>query len=153
MRIIPYRTQENVIEGAVINFVDITMMKKSENRFQLAAIVYDSYDAIILRDLKGDILAWNPSAVRMYGWSESEALTMNIRDLIPENVRKQELGVVQKLSKSKNLKPYRTQRVLKDGRIVNVWITATAVRNEIGEIYAITTTERVIADKEAKKND
>lgn len=151
MRIIPYRTQENVIEGAVINFVDITMMKKSENRFQLAAIVYDSYDAIILRDLKGDILAWNPSAVRMYGWSESEALTMNIRDLIPENVRKQELGVVQKLSKSKNLKPYRTQRVLKDGRIVNVWITATAIRNEIGEIYAITTTERVIADKEAKK--
>jgi two-component system, chemotaxis family, CheB/CheR fusion protein len=147
MRIIPYRTQENVIEGAVINFVDITMMKKSENRFQLAAIVYDSYDAIILRDLKGNILAWNPSAVRMYGWSEAEALTMNIRDLIPESVRKKELTVVQKLSKSKILKPYRTQRVHKNGRIVEVWITATAVRNETGEIYAITTTERAIADK------
>ncbi|MBN2395084.1 MAG: PAS domain-containing protein, partial [Candidatus Atribacteria bacterium] len=108
MRIIPYRTQENVIEGAVINFVDITMIKKSENRFQLAAIIYDSYDAIILRDLKGSILAWNPSAVRMYGWSETEALTMNISNLIPESVRKQELTVVQKLSKSKILKPYRT---------------------------------------------
>jgi two-component system, chemotaxis family, CheB/CheR fusion protein len=153
MRIIPYRTQENVIEGAVINFVDITMMKKSENRFQLAAIVYDSYDAIILRDLKGDILAWNPSAVRMYGWGETEALTMNIRDLIPESVRKKELAVVQKLSRSKILKPYRTQRVHKDGRIVEVWITATAVRNETGEIYAITTTEWAIADKKNKKKD
>jgi two-component system, chemotaxis family, CheB/CheR fusion protein len=151
MRIIPYRTQENVIEGAVINFVDITMMKKSENRFQLAAIVYDSYDAIILRDLKGDILAWNPSAVRMYGWSEAEALTMNIRDLIPESIHKKELTVVQKLSRSKILKPYRTQRLHKDGRIVEVWITATAVRNEIGEIYAITTTERAITDKKNKK--
>jgi two-component system CheB/CheR fusion protein len=147
MRIIPYRTQENVIEGAVINFVDITMMKKSENKLQLAAIVYDSYDAIILRDLKGNILAWNPSAVRMYGWSETKALTINISDLIPESVRKQELTVVQKLSRSKILKPYRTQRVHKDGRIVEVWITATAVRNETGEIYAITTTEREIVDK------
>ncbi|MFO8113112.1 MAG: chemotaxis protein CheB [Desulfosalsimonadaceae bacterium] len=153
MRIIPYRTQKNVIEGAVINFLDITMMKKSENRFQLAAIVYDSYDAIILRDLKGDILAWNPSAVRMYGWSETEALTMNIRDLIPDSVRNKELAVVQKLSKSKILKPYRTQRVHKDGRIVEVWITATAVRNETGEIYAITTTERAITDKKNKKKD
>jgi two-component system, chemotaxis family, CheB/CheR fusion protein len=147
MRIIPYRTQENVIEGAVINFVDITMMKKTENKFQLASIIYDSYDAIILRDLKGSILAWNPSAARMYGWSEAKALTMNIRDLIPESIRKQELAIVQKLSRSKILKPYRTQRLHKDGRIVEVWITATAVRNETGEIYAITTTERAIADK------
>ena len=29
MRILPYRTLDNVIEGAVLTFVDITEMKKS----------------------------------------------------------------------------------------------------------------------------
>ena len=34
----------------------------------------DAYDAITVQDLDGRILTWNPGAVRMYGWSESEAL-------------------------------------------------------------------------------
>ena len=42
------------------------------------------------------------------------------------------------------LEPYRTQRIAKDGRIVEVWLTATALVNETGEVYAIATTEREI---------
>jgi len=34
------------------------------------------------------------------------------------------------------------QRFTKDGRIVEVWLTATALVNESGEVYAIATTER-----------
>jgi two-component system CheB/CheR fusion protein len=151
MRILPYRTQENVIDGAVITFVDISMIKKAENGQQLAAIVRDSYDAIILEDLEGSILAWNPAAVKMYGWSEAEALAMNICELIPESLREKELAIVQKLSQSEVLKPYRSQRVTREGRMVEVWMTATAVVNEAGEIYAITTTERRISDKKAKR--
>jgi len=153
MRILPYRTQENVIDGAVITFIDISMIKKMENGQQLAAIVRDSYDAIILQDLKGSILAWNPTAIRMFGWSETEALAMNIRDLIPESLRDKELVIVQKLSQFKVLKTYRTQRVTKNGRIVEVLLTATAVKDEAGKIYAITTTERRIQDKKNYKDD
>jgi two-component system, chemotaxis family, CheB/CheR fusion protein len=40
------------------------------------------------------------------------------------------------------LMPYRTRRLSKDGRIVDIWLTATALNNESGEIYAIATTER-----------
>jgi two-component system CheB/CheR fusion protein len=153
MHILPYRTQENVIDGAVITFVDISMIKKVQNEQQLAVIVRDSYDAIILQDLKGNILAWNSAAVRIFGWSEDEVLTMNIRDLIPESLREKELVIVQKLSRSKVLKPYRTQRVTKDGQVVEVWMTATAVKDEAGKIYAITTTERRIPDKKNYKYD
>jgi two-component system CheB/CheR fusion protein len=153
MRILPYRTQENVIDGAVITFVDISVMKKAENGQQLAAIVRDSYDAIILQDLKGSILAWNPAAARMFGWSEDEALTMNIRDLIPESLREKELAIIQKLSQSKVLKSYRTKRITKDSRIVEVLLTASAVKDEAGKIYAITTTERRIPDKKNYKDD
>jgi two-component system CheB/CheR fusion protein len=92
--------------------------------------------------LDGHIIAWNPGAVRMYGWSEAEALAMNVRERIPENLRKDALAKVVQLSKAKILEPHLTQRIAKDGAIVEVSIISTALVNETGEIYAIATTER-----------
>jgi two-component system CheB/CheR fusion protein len=77
MRIQPYRTLDNVIEGAVISFVDITETVQTRRRCapandlcRLAVVVRDAHDAITVQDLEGRILAWNPGAVRIYGWSE-----------------------------------------------------------------------------------
>ena len=152
LRIRPYRTLENVIEGAVLTFFDITEMKgareglrDSETLRRLAVVVRDALDAITVQDLEGCILAWNPAAERMYGWSEAEALAMNIHDLIPESQREEALAVVRQLARAEVLAPYRAQQVAKDGRIVEVWLTATALVNEAGEVYAIATTERVKA--------
>jgi two-component system CheB/CheR fusion protein len=149
LRIRPYRTLENVIEGAVLTFFDITEMKKAREALRevdkvrrLAVVVQDAHDAIMMQDMEGRILTWNPAAVRMYGWSEAEALTMNIRDLIPKSQRKEALAVVQQLARAEVLEPYRAQRLAKDSRIVEVWLTATALVNDTGEIYAIATTER-----------
>ena len=149
MHIMPYRTMDNVIEGAVITFVDITEMKKTREALRkanellrLAVVVRDAHDAITVQDLDGHILAWNPGAVRMYGWSEAEALMMNIRDRIPEELREEALAKVLQLSRAKILKPYRTQRATKDGTVLEVWMTSTALVNEAGQTYAIATTER-----------
>jgi two-component system CheB/CheR fusion protein len=149
MRILPYRTVDNVIEGAVITFVEITEMKRiqevlreSEGMRRLAVVVHDSHDAITVQDLEGRILAWNQGAVRIYGWSEAEAMAMNVCDRIPEELRKEALAKVYQLSQAEILEPYRTQRIAKDGRSVEVWLTATVLVNETGQMYAIATTER-----------
>ena len=91
LRIRPYRTLENVIQGAVTTFTDITEIKrakdiliKSESMRRLAVIVRDSSDVITLQDLEGNILAWNPKAESLYGWSEAKALTMNITNMVPK---------------------------------------------------------------------
>jgi two-component system CheB/CheR fusion protein len=151
LRIRPYRTLENVIEGAVIIFDEITEMKKvqaalreSEGLRRLAVVVRDSHDAITVRDLEGRILAWNPGAERMYGWSEAEALAMNILDLTPEGRRQESSAVVRQRSLAGAPEPYHTQRIAKDGRIVEIWLTATALVNDARDVYAIATTEREI---------
>jgi two-component system CheB/CheR fusion protein len=151
LRIRPYRTLENVIEGAVIIFDEITEMKKvqaalreSETMRRLAVVVRDSHDAITVRDLEGHILAWNPGAERMYGWSEAEALAMNILDLIPEGLREESSALVRQRGLAGVPEPYHTQRIAKDGRIVEIWLTATALVNDAGDVYAIATTEREI---------
>ncbi|HCC53927.1 MAG TPA: chemotaxis protein CheR [Desulfobulbaceae bacterium] len=155
MCIRPYRTSNNMIEGAVITFVDISnsvrmreeLINATQERLRLAVVVRDSYDAITIQDIEGRILAWNPSAVRMYGWSEAEALRMNISELIPKRQRKDALAMLQRSSCADILEPYRTKRLCKDSKTLEVWITATALLNEAGQMYAIATTERAQAGK------
>ena len=149
LRIRPYRTLENVIEGAVISFFDINeivlirdALKKANDQLRLAVVLRDAHDAIMLKDLEGRILAWNPAAERLYGWSEAEALQMNISELIPEAEQASYLLQVQQLSNDTLLKPYRTGRIAKDGSLKQVWLTATALLNEAGQVYGIATTER-----------
>lgn len=154
MRIQPYRTLENRIEGAVITFMDIAERKQIEAEMlklkalgRLAVVVREASDAITVQDLDGRIMAWNPAAVRLYGWSESEALQMNVRDMIPEKHRDKAVQIIHKLSKSKILQPHQTERVAKDGTMRDVWITSTALLNEAGQMYAIATTERAEKSK------
>src|SRR5664280_167797 len=57
LRILPYRTLGNVIEGAVITFVDISETKKAyaalrKATLDMAALVRDSLDAILVQDLE-----------------------------------------------------------------------------------------------------
>jgi two-component system CheB/CheR fusion protein len=149
-RILPYRTLDNMIEGVVITFIDITVSKKleaglrkSNDLVRLAVVVRDAHDAITVQDMDGRVIAWNPGAVRMYGWSETEALVMNVRDRIPEGLREEALTRLHQLSRAEILEPYRTQRITKDGNAVEVWMTSTALVNEAGKMYGIATTERV----------
>ena len=149
MHILPYRTLENVIEGAVITFVDITDMVRTREALhnanellRLAVVVRDAHDAITVQDLTGRIIAWNPGAVRMYGWTEAEALAMNVSDRIPKTLQISALAKVHQLSVAETLEPYQTQRLAKDGSIKDVSLTSTALVNETGHMYAIATTER-----------
>jgi two-component system CheB/CheR fusion protein len=159
MRILPYRTMDNVIEGAVLTFVDITEMKntkdslsKANELIRLAVVVRDAHDAVTVQDLEGRIIAWNPGAVRMYGWSEAEALAMNVRDRIPEGLRKNALAKVFQLSKAEILEPHLTRRIAKDGSILEVSIISTALVNEAGLMYAVATTERGVGKKSDKSD-
>ncbi len=149
LRIRPYRTLENVVEGAVITFTEVTELKNAQARLResdvlrrMAAEVRDAHDAVTVQGLDGQILSWNRGAVRMYGWSEEEALTMNIRRLVPEAGQEEALAVVRQLTKAVVLAPFHMQRVTKDARIVEVSLTAGALVNELGDVYAVSTTER-----------
>jgi two-component system CheB/CheR fusion protein len=148
MRIQPYRTLDNVIEGAVITFVDITeMVLARETLRRLAVVVSDGHDAITVQDLEGRTLAWNPGALRMYGWSEAEALAMNVRDRIPQDLRDGALATIAQLSQAEILQPYHTRRLTKDGTSIEVSIISTALVNETGQMYAISTTERALPEQ------
>ncbi|MFT5286445.1 MAG: two-component system CheB/CheR fusion protein [Planctomycetota bacterium] len=128
---------------------DITERKHAEDSLleaqellPLAAVVRDAYDAVTVQDLTGHTIAWNPGAVRLYGWSSAEAMTMNVSARIPISLRAGAMTVLTSLSRSEVLEPYMSQRLDNVGRVLDVAIISTALLDADGEMYAVATTER-----------
>jgi len=109
---------------------------------RLTTIVMDVQDAIILLDPKGNIMAWNQSAEKMYGWQESEVINTNIIDLVSEQEQALTLDRIEALVSGEvtehNLK---VQRLTKDGREITVSFSASALNNHNGEALLIIITE------------
>ena len=117
-------------------------LKKATEMICLVVVVRDSSDAITVQDMEGRILAWNPAAVRLYGWSEAEALQMNNRQRIPNDLQGGAMAEILELVRSRVTAPHQTKRLSKAGASLAVWITASALVDESGAVYAIATTER-----------
>jgi two-component system, chemotaxis family, CheB/CheR fusion protein len=142
-----YRTLENVVDGIVITFVDVTQQKKADELRRMATILRDSNDAITVQDFDGKILAWNRGAFEMYGWSEAEALAMNSQDLVSEYKRLETLDLYRRLAQGETIRSFETQRVRSDGQILDVWVTLTALVDEANQPVGIATTERDVTDR------
>lgn len=153
-RILPYLTNENRIEGVVITFTDVTQIKKAEaEAIRMAAIIRDSNDAVTLQGMNGQILSWNKGAVKMYGYSEKEALTMNIRDLVPKNDRAEALDMVYEAMVNGKVRSDYAKRIHKKGHIIDVWYSVTVLRGATGKPDTIATTERDVTDRLRMEDD
>jgi two-component system CheB/CheR fusion protein len=105
---------------------DITERKESEEQIRrLATVVLDSNDAITMQSLDGQILAWNRGAERMYGYTEAEALGMNIETLVPPEARKAALGFLDSIKRGELVESLEVRRKTKGGRILDVGLTTT----------------------------
>ena len=143
----PYRTLENVIDGVVITFVDITGQKQGSELRRMGTILRDSNDAITVLDFRGKILAWNRGAAQMYGWEEAEALKMSFFEMVFETKRAEAAAFFDRIARGETVRSYETQRVTRDGRCLEVWMTLTALVDDAGKPVGIATTERDITER------
>lgn len=129
-----------------------TLEQKMEELFHLAVVVQDSNDAIIFQDFDGNITFWNKGAQKMYGWPESQALKMNISQIVPPEKAEEALKMIRDVAQGKTVTSFETKRLTADGRILEVCLTTTALLNEQGVPQALATTERdITGHKQAVK--
>jgi PAS domain S-box-containing protein len=123
---------------------------------RLAVVLKDSNDAITVLDLNGNIRAWNRGASKLYGYTEDEALTMNVAAMIPDSWT-EPTGYINQIASGEITGSFETQRIAKDGKVLDIWITATILKDDSGIIDSIATTERDITqlknDLRAKENE
>ncbi len=68
---------------------DITEEKEARKRIaEQAALLDKARDAILVRDLEGNILYWNHGAERVYGWKQEEVTGRNIGEFLYRDVKK-----------------------------------------------------------------
>ncbi len=74
LRIHPYRTADNRIDGAVLVLVDVDQLRRDQETLRRhEALIELSQDAVIIRDAANAVVFWNTGATSMYGWTGEEA--------------------------------------------------------------------------------
>lgn len=113
----------------------------------LLAIIDSSDDAIISKSLDGIIESWNPAAERMYGYTEAEAVGQPVTIIIPEELWNEEKQILERLRAGDRLSHFETWRVRKDGRILNVSLSISPIKDVSGEIVGISKIARDITEQ------
>ena len=152
LRLRPYRTLDNRIEGAVMTLVDIDSVKEAERLRQalqheqyLAAVVRNASDAVMLQDFEGRIIAWNQRAVELYGYSEEEVLQLNAAVLTPDEAHEDMRTLLGQLQRGEKVLSYKTLRRAKNGRVFKVSLTISVLLDQIGNPFSVAFTEREMA--------
>jgi PAS domain S-box-containing protein len=136
------------LTGVATTGRDITEQTRTLEKFRrMATVIKDSNDAITFQDLEGNILAWNKAAEKIYGYSETEALDMNIVDTVPTEYQEEAREFLSSLKRGELVPTLETKRKHKDGRIIDVWLTNTKLTDEKGKLTGIATTERDITER------
>jgi two-component system CheB/CheR fusion protein len=150
LRVLPYRTRANVIEGAVATFIDVTELKRLEARARhLAAIVDSSSDAILGSTLDGIITSWNRGAELLFGYSTEEAIGLSRSFLIAPDRLGEIEEVKRRLTTGEGGDPVETVRLRKDGSAVSVSLRISPVLDEAGKLAGYSVIARDITARKA----
>ena len=103
----------------------------------LSAFVHAAGDAIIAAGADGRINFWNPAAMRIFGFSETEALGQSLDLIIPQRFRARHwegYRQVMETGKSKyTADVLRVPATAKDGRALSIAFTVTLLEGAQGE--------------------
>jgi len=121
---------------------DITQVKNSDQALQdsskhlgeLAAIVDSSDDVILSKDLDGTITSWNPAAVRVFEYSAEEMIGASILKIIPEYLQSDEKIIIDNIRAGRRVEHFETIRLTKSGKLLDVSLTVSPVRDEHGKV-------------------
>jgi PAS domain S-box-containing protein len=130
------------------NVRDITARKRAETAsILLASIVESSDDAIIGKDLDGRITSWNKGAETIFGYSALEMVGISIMELFPHDRRNEEDHILARIRDGERVEHFETQRQTKDGRLIDVSITVSPIKNTVGKVIGMSKVARDISER------
>ncbi|HEY1053379.1 MAG TPA: PAS domain S-box protein [Prosthecobacter sp.] len=113
----------------------------------LSAIVDSSDDAIISKNLRGIVTSWNRGAERLFGYTAEEMVGQSIMRLFPPGRQDEEPRILQQIQRGERVEHFDTQRVTKDGRLIEVSLSISPVRNAEGDIVGASKIARDITTR------
>ena len=107
-------------------------------------------DAIIARRARREVIAWNPGAERLYGYPAEEALGRHISFTVPPHLKEESAGLFGAADDGEAVQNHQTQRLRKDGTLVDVSLTLSPLRDRDGSLMG---TAAIIRDITQQKRE
>jgi PAS domain S-box-containing protein len=113
----------------------------------LASIVESSDDAIISKDLNGIMMSWNAGAERIFGYTPEEVIGKPVMILIPPDRHDEEPRILGQIRAGEKIDHYETVRQRKDGSLIEVSLSVSPVRDELGAVIGASKIARDITQR------
>jgi PAS domain S-box-containing protein len=135
---------------------DVTKVRETEAELresakhlgELAAIVASSDDVIVSKNLNGTITSWNDAAIRVFGYSRDEMIGASILTLIPEHLHSDEKTIIESIRAGQRIEHFETVRLTKDGRLIDVSLTVSPIKDEEGRVIGAS---KILRDVSSRK--
>ncbi len=127
---------------------EVSQRQASKRLEELGAIVESSEDAILSKDLNGQITSWNEAATRILGYTAEEIIGQSILKLIPANLHADEPVIIERIRNGQRIEHFETVRLTKSGDPLDVSLTISPVRDETGQVIGAS---KILRDISAKK--
>ena len=151
--VMPWHVDGRVV-GVTTTAVDISERKRIEEATaSLAAIVDASDDAIVGRTLDGQIKSWNPAAKEIYGYTAAEAVGKNVSMLLAPGQEDELAALLTRVSRGERVSHLETTRRRKDGRLIEVSLTISPIRDRQGRIVGAATIARDVTERNARERE
>jgi PAS domain S-box-containing protein len=112
----------------------------------LASVVEHSDDAIITKDLNGCVTSWNKSAERIFGYTAEEMLGKPISIIAAPDRLDEMPRILQRVRSGERIEHFQTVRKAKDGRLIDISLTVSPVKDADGRIIGASKIARDITE-------
>jgi PAS domain S-box-containing protein len=120
---------------------------------RLASIVEGSQDAIVATDIDGLVTSWNEGAERLFGYSAAEMIGQPAGRLAPPGPSAEEDGILQGIRRGEHIEHSETLRLTKDGRLVDVSLSVSPIKDASGCIIGSSRLSRDITAEKGVRRD
>lgn len=142
----------NGVRYVSVTLTDISARVRAEREHaHLAAIVGSSSDAIISQTLEGRITSWNRAASEIFGYTAEEMLNESVDRLLAPERSEEDAHIMVRIQAGEVLRHHETQRMAKDGTLIDVSISISPLRDAEGRIIGASKIMRDI--RERKRNE
>ena len=133
---------------------DVVDWKRAEEtNAHLAAIIESTDDAILTKNLDGNITSWNKGAERMFGYRREEVMGQSIRILLPPERQEEEASIMARLKAGERVDHFETFRLAKDGRRLAVSVTISPLKDGVGRVIGASKIVRDITERKQAETE
>ncbi len=150
----PIRDAQGRIVGVVLVFRDVSELREAETAIRRHAAIVSSATFPLVAETPDNVITdWNPGAEALFGYTAAEMVGRKFFELAPPGAVDPAPALTAKLQEGLPAGEFEGFRRTKDGRLLEVVVTLSAIRDEGGRLIGIARLIRDVTERRRQARD